>query len=878
VGPVDGKPHRRPEVRGKSVFYGGRQVHLRGVTYGSFRAADESNAFPDPAVVAADFAAMAANGINAVRTYDVPPLWLLDLAAEHELLVLVGLPWEEHVAFLDDPRRPARIEERIRVGVRACAGHPAVLCYAIGNEIPASIVRWYGRRRVERFLERLVRAAKSEDPEALVCYVNYPSTEYLDVPLTDLVCFNVFLEDRSDFDAYLGRLQNLTGDRPLVLTEIGLDSRRNGEPTQAETLGWQIPAAFASGCAGTFVFSWTDEWHRGGYDIDDWDFGLVARDRCPKPALESVHHAYSRLPLPVESSWPAVSVIVCSHNGAGTLRECLEGIGVLDYPSYEVIVVDDGSTDGTAETAAALGIRVIRTENLGLANARNVGLGAAHGEIVAYLDDDAWPDPQWLRHLALAFRRTDHAGMGGPNIPPLDDGPTAASIANAPGGPIHVLLTDQIAEHIPGCNMAFRRDALEAIGGFDPQFRSAGDDVDVCWRLQRAGWTLGFSPGAVVWHRRRGSVEAYLRQQYGYGKAEALLERKWPEKYNRTGHVTWSGKVYGGEAAGTGAARRWRIYYGAWGSGLFQSARERPAGIFAGLALMPEWYLLVATLAAVAFLGFLWRPLFLVLPLLALSVAALLAHAVAGARRASFARRPTSRLRRFGLRALTGSLFLLQPLARLAGRLRLGLSPWRHRRAAGVAFPAPRTMALWSERWQSSVERLRDIEAGLRGAGVATFRGGEFDRWDLQVRGGALGSARLLMAVEEHGGGRQLVRVRVWPRFSIDGLLLAVALVGLSLGAGLDRALAATVVLGLLAALVLVTGVLHCGFATAAVLRKLPGRTQGFDETGDGVLAWPARAAVGIVGGPTLPIGDDAATSGARVLATSIREFTSRGL
>jgi hypothetical protein len=187
-------------------------------------------------------------------------------------------------------------------------------------------------------------------------------------------------------------------------------------------------------------------------------------------------------------------------------------------------------------------------------------------------------------------------------------------------------------------------------------------------------------------------------------------------------------------------------------------------------------------------------------------------------------------------------------------------------------------MALWSERWQSSVERLRDIEAGLRGAGVATFRGGEFDRWDLQVRGGALGSARLLMAVEEHGGGRQLVRVRVWPRFSIDGLLLAVALVGLSLGAGLDRALAATVVLGLLAALVLVTGVLHCGFATAAVLRKLPGRTQGFDETGDGVLAWPARAAVGIVGGPTLPIGDDAATSGARVLATSIREFTSRGL
>ena len=117
----------------------------------------------------------------------------------------------------------------MREGVRACAGHPAVLAYAVGNEIPASIVRWHGRRRVERFLERLYRAAKSEDPDALVTYVNYPSTEYLHLPFVDLLCFNVFLEAEEKLEAYLARLQHLAGDRPLLITELGLDSRRHGE-------------------------------------------------------------------------------------------------------------------------------------------------------------------------------------------------------------------------------------------------------------------------------------------------------------------------------------------------------------------------------------------------------------------------------------------------------------------------------------------------------------------------------------------------------------------------------------------------------------------------------------------------------------------------
>ena len=103
---------------------------------------------------------------------------------------------------------------------------------------------------------------------------------------------------------------------------------------------------------------------------------------------------------------------------------------------------------------------------------------AAAGDIVAFIDDDAYPDPDWITYLAATFMETDHAGVGGPNLTAPGDGPVAECVANAPGNPVHVLLSDDEAEHIAGCNMAFRKTALQAIGGFDPQFRVAGDDVD----------------------------------------------------------------------------------------------------------------------------------------------------------------------------------------------------------------------------------------------------------------------------------------------------------------------------------------------------------------------------------------------------------------
>src|SRR3989449_1836892 len=231
---MQGSSFHRPTAAGKFLTNSGEKLWIRGVTYGTFRPRPHGDSYPDPAVAESDLSQIAANGLNAIRTYTVPPRWLLDLAAKHKIRVMVGLPWEQHVAFLEDKACTRRIEERLREGVRSCAGHPAILCYAIGNEIPAPIVRWYGRRPVERYLERLCRAAKEEDPDGLVTYVNYPTTEYLELPFLDLVCFNVYLESQDRLQAYLARLQNLAGDRPLLLGEVGLDSRRRSEEHTSE--------------------------------------------------------------------------------------------------------------------------------------------------------------------------------------------------------------------------------------------------------------------------------------------------------------------------------------------------------------------------------------------------------------------------------------------------------------------------------------------------------------------------------------------------------------------------------------------------------------------------------------------------------------------
>jgi GT2 family glycosyltransferase len=589
---------------------------------------------------------------------------------------------------------------------------------------------------------------------------------------------------------------------------------------------WLVREAFASGCAGTFVYGWTDEWFHRGEEIRDWAFGLTSRERRPKPALRALGEIY-KAPAVVRAPQdaPRVSVVCCSYNGEATIRDTLGALARLDYPDVEVIVVDDGSTDATASIARSYGVRVVSTPNQGLSAARNVGLRVASGEIVAYIDDDAYPDPAWLTHLVRTFREGGFCGVGGPNLLPPEDGAVAECVANAPGGPCHVLVSDQEAEHIPGCNMAFEKHWLERVGGCDPQFRAAGDDVDLCWRLQEAGGRLGFHPAAVVWHHRRSSLRRYWRQQVGYGKAEALLARKWPQKYNSAAHIPWSGRIYGRGLTLPLLLGSGRVYQGVWGSAPFQSLYQPAPGRLPSLTLLPEWYLLVAFLSALSALSTGWAPLRIALPLALLAFAAVVLQALRSAARARLRRDGRSGLGRLGMRALVAWLHLVQPAARLWGRLRHGLDPWRLRSLSRWTFPRPIRVALWSERWREPAEWLAEVERSLRRTPALVRQGGSYDRWDLSVIGGPFGRARALLAVEEHGRGRQHLRFRIWPavrRLPFLLLVGALAAAALADGAWLAGGVLAAATLALSGAMLR-----ECGAAQAEIAAALRSMEAG---------------------------------------------------
>src|SRR5438552_11247496 len=149
----------RATADGKFLQIGDERFLVKGVTYGTFAPDADGCQFPAARQVAEDFGQMAALGINTVRLYTAPRCDLLDEAARHGLRVMVGLPWSQHVAFLDDGRLKRQIRDETAARVRELGGHPAVALFALGNEIPPGVVRWHGRMRIERFLRSLFESS-----------------------------------------------------------------------------------------------------------------------------------------------------------------------------------------------------------------------------------------------------------------------------------------------------------------------------------------------------------------------------------------------------------------------------------------------------------------------------------------------------------------------------------------------------------------------------------------------------------------------------------------------------------------------------------------------------------------------------------------------
>jgi hypothetical protein len=146
---------------------------------------------------------------------------------------------------------------------------------------------------------------------------------------------------------------------------------------------------------------------------------------------------------------------------------------------------------------------------------------------------------------------------------------------------------------------------------------------------------------------------------------------------------------------------------------------------------------------------------------------------------------------------------------------------WRRRIIAGFAFPRPWLANIWSQRRLGVEEWFEALHSTLREQGALPLRGGDYDHWDLEVRGGPLGSARMFMAVEYHGDGRQLLRIRSWPRCSVAGLGLAAVFAVLSVAAGQDQCWAACAALGSITLLLISCTLQECAAATAAFLQAV---------------------------------------------------------
>lgn len=211
-----------------------------------------------------------------------------------------------------------------------------------------------------------------------------------------------------------------------------------------------------------------------------------------------------------------VSVVIPAYNAAGALPRLLSSLSAqtLADDAYEVIVVDNASSDGTGDVASGLGARVVREARPSRSLARNAGAAAARADRFAFIDAECEADPGWLVALVDCLGRL-----------PLVAGPVRLRMPAAPGSleRFDALWRFHQREHVErdgwaaSANLGMAREAFEAIDGFDPAYRHIGEDVDLCLRAGNAGYAIGFCADAWISHPAEGDLNALLRRGYRQG-------------------------------------------------------------------------------------------------------------------------------------------------------------------------------------------------------------------------------------------------------------------------------------------------------------------------------------------------------------------------
>jgi cellulose synthase/poly-beta-1,6-N-acetylglucosamine synthase-like glycosyltransferase len=233
------------------------------------------------------------------------------------------------------------------------------------------------------------------------------------------------------------------------------------------------------------------------------------------------------VPRAPANNHPLVSVIVPVRDGESTIAECLDSILATDYPEdrREIMVVDNGSSDGTAAIIRERPVRYLREPRRGVSNARNRGIAESGGEILAFVDADCVVEPQWLAELVRAF---DDPEVGAAAGDLQHVAPTTAAERQAArllGNWQRFAFNSNPAYPITA-NAAYRRDVLKHIGGFDPHMTRA-QDVELGLRFQgRSGRRLAYAERATARHRNRSTQIGFFRQQLGWAYGAGLVGAK----------------------------------------------------------------------------------------------------------------------------------------------------------------------------------------------------------------------------------------------------------------------------------------------------------------------------------------------------------------
>jgi len=234
-----------------------------------------------------------------------------------------------------------------------------------------------------------------------------------------------------------------------------------------------------------------------------------------------------------------ISIIVPTYNRKIFLENCLKSLFNQTYPKnqYEIIVVDDGSTDGTREMIKRLktdsNLRYFYQENQGPAAARNLGIKNAKGKIIAFIDSDCLAFPDWLRIIALSFKKPAKAvgGIGGPSVARFYPQNLIARIDQAILNYfIHKFKKGKEVFFLPTSNLSFKKEIFTVIGDFDLSFnREAGEDTEFAWRLKKNGYKLIYEPKMRVEHLQRSTLGSFLLQNFYYGRGIYLVKKKHPD-------------------------------------------------------------------------------------------------------------------------------------------------------------------------------------------------------------------------------------------------------------------------------------------------------------------------------------------------------------